>query len=393
MHPIAEGAAAVFDVSDGEVAARFGQGEAHLCACAAHGGGQPIGAADGHLGWRQVDGHHVRGAGACAVRGHGCGVVQPHDGGADGVVALELRDGAVVPRPGGAAGRGKAGADHLVGAVDDLHQHTLGRAIEGRRQAARVGQRLVVGDEVGGAGACVGADGADGDGRDGVDRHVHVHQHLGAGGAVVIDLVDVGYAVHGIARRDTEGALVSPSARQIGVAQQAGRGTVGADHAVVGQHAQVEHVVQLAVDHELHLAGAGGAAGGLHAAVGRLHGAGEGVRSHGGGIAAAQAEHVVGRHGQLGGAALQGDHLHLLDGPDGLVAGGGLQVERGACGELEVVDARAAVDDAACSQCGLQAGVAHGDGVVAAQRVQCACGVAQGVGVGGGAGCAEGIGG
>jgi hypothetical protein len=107
-----------------------------------------------------------------------------------------------------------------------------------------------------------------------------------------------------------------------------------------------------------------------------LRGGREGVGAHGAGVAAAQAQHVVGRHGEFAGA-LQGEDLDLADGLDRLVVGDGGQVQRGASGELEDVDARAAGDAAAGGQLGLQVGASDGDGVATTQGVECAAGVAE----------------
>ena len=263
--------------------------------------------------------------------------------------------------------------------------------VVGQHAARWVGACCTVGGATGldGDGRVVGQGQGGGDRQLAVDGHVHIDQHLRLRGAVVVDLV-----VNAVERHF---AFVGPGAGQAGVAHCPCGG-----HAVGGQGGQVEGVARHAVNDHLHFVqAAGGACGRYSAGPGangglgrarkaiRRHGAGCAAGADGGaGVGAAQRQHVVGRHRQHRAAALHLEDLDLLDAAHRLVLGQGVQVEVGACGQLEPVHARAAADHAACSECRLQTGAGGGDHIVAAQRVQSTAGVAQGVGAGGGA-CGE----
>ena len=172
---------------------------------------------------------------------------------------------------------------------------------------------------------------------------------------MVVDLV--GHAA------DAGGAHVVPLARQTGVALCAIGGL-----AVLQQVVQNECIGAGAIDHKLHFvqaAGAGGAARGAGKAI-RRHGAGRAAGAHGGaGVGAAQAQYVVGTQRQSAGA-LQGHHFHFLDRLDGLVAPQGAQIQQCARGQPERVHTLSTVDEAACSQFGLDVGACCDD-VVARQ--------------------------
>ena len=158
------------------------------------------------------------------------------------------------------------------------------------------------------------------------------------------------------------GACSGPGAGQAGVAH----------HAVGGDTVQAQ-------GREHHGVGAGGFYHHLHLA----RAACEAVAAHGGGVAAAQAEDVVGRQGQCGGA-LQFENFHLLNGLHGLGAAQGRQVERGACVQHQGVCARSAIDvAAACGQGGLQVDTGcHSDHIAAAHGVDRATAETEGGGDG-----------
>ena len=319
--------------------------------------------AHGHGGGTGVNDQRFRVHTEVAV-GRYCDIAGVHNGGLDRVTAscqCVGRDGHIgaIKGPVGAVEHGIAFVNHgLRAGVQNLHAHFL--ACGQHRHGTAVAQQRVGRDVVARADARVGGDAGDLDRREGVDGHIHLGQHLSAGGAVVIDLVSDAV--------DGHIAFVAPAACQVAVAQYARIETRAADP-VVGQCLQVERVAGVAQHHHLDFASGAGGAG----RTCRLRGAAEVVVAHGAGIAATQREHVVGRHGQHRAGALHLDDLDFLQRLDGLVACERTQVQRGACGQSQGVDTGAASDQPACNKLGLNAR-GGGDGVVATQSIDSAIG-------------------